>query len=153
VNPAIASQLHSSVTGAGSLIRSVSGGMRTIVPILAVIAFVTTGYAQGSPSTNVDYAVHNGALRVVNYSKDKPVIWVFDASWSLKARVKALAKFDSKAGIEGSESMCLVIIQDASGKMTERAVPRKPVDLCKYISKAPPRVKDLVADLKGVLQR
>jgi hypothetical protein len=128
--------------------------MRALLQILGIFVFITTGCSQRSPATNADYRIFTGAICVTHYSVDKPTIWVFMSYAPLQERVKTFCGFDSKSAIdvEDNKSMCLVIIQDSTGKMTERAVALKPIDLTKYIDKISYPVSEIIADLNAVLK-
>jgi hypothetical protein len=104
------------------------------------------------PRGPTDYTVFTGGLHITNYSDDKPVVWVFSPYAPLRERVKGVSRFDTQSNIEGSETMCLVVIRRRDGTYTEQTVTNAPVDLRRYIDKMRRPVSELVADLDKCLK-
>jgi len=104
------------------------------------------------PRGPVDYSVITGALRITNYSEDKPLVWVVSPYAPLRERVKGITGFDTQSTIEGSQTMCLVVIRRQDGSYSEQAVATSPIDLTRYIDKMRHPVSELVADLDRCLK-
>lgn len=135
--------------------------MRGLLAITIAALFFAIGCSRpaGEPSRTiipprgpVDYSVITGALHITNYSDDKPDVWVISPYAPLRERVKGITGFDTQSTIEGSQTMCLVIVRRRDGSYSEQTLASSPIDLTRYISKTRHPVSDLVADLDRCLK-